>query len=139
MSFDVGALVKVRGREWVVLPESNEDENMLILRPLGGTEDEVTGIYLPLEMPESAENLSKICPNFPFCRSLTVTEGTPLLVPLPPAPPPAPPVLPTPLPRRSPRPPGRPPPRAPAAAAPCCERPRAALGATCELVRGILE
>ncbi|MCP5056572.1 MAG: DEAD/DEAH box helicase [bacterium] len=49
MSFDVGALVKVRGREWVVLPESNEDESMLILRPLGGTEDEITGIYLPLE------------------------------------------------------------------------------------------
>jgi superfamily II DNA or RNA helicase len=55
MTFDVGALVKVRGREWVVLAESNEDENMLILRPLGGTEDEITGIYLPLETPESAE------------------------------------------------------------------------------------
>ena len=55
MSFDVGALVKVRGREWVVLPESNEDKDMLILRPLGGTESEITGIYLPLEMPESAE------------------------------------------------------------------------------------
>ena len=49
MSFDVGALVKARGREWVVLPESNENKDMLILRPLGGTEDEVTGIYLPLE------------------------------------------------------------------------------------------
>jgi superfamily II DNA or RNA helicase len=47
MSFAVGSLVKARGREWVVLPES--DEQMLILRPLGGTEDEVTGIYVPLE------------------------------------------------------------------------------------------
>ncbi len=46
-SFAVGSLVKARGREWVVLPESQTD--MLILRPLGGTEDEVTGIYLPLE------------------------------------------------------------------------------------------
>ena len=54
MRFDVGALVKVRGREWVVLPESNDDPEMLILRPLGGTEDEVTGIYLPLELPEPA-------------------------------------------------------------------------------------
>ena len=35
MNFDVGALVKVRGREWVVLPESLDDEDMLILRPLG--------------------------------------------------------------------------------------------------------
>src|SRR5215471_16509088 len=47
MSFAVGSLVKARWREWVVLPQS--DEQMLILRPLGGTEDEVTGIYVPLE------------------------------------------------------------------------------------------
>src|SRR6266567_5522119 len=47
MSFAVGSLVKVRGREWVVLPES--DEHLLLVRPLGGTEDEVTGIFLPLE------------------------------------------------------------------------------------------
>ena len=54
MSFDVGALVQVRGREWVVLPESNDDPEMLILRPLGGTEDEITGIYLPLEAVQGA-------------------------------------------------------------------------------------
>ena len=30
MSFAVGSLVKARGREWVVLPES--DEQMLVLR-----------------------------------------------------------------------------------------------------------
>ncbi|HQY94512.1 DEAD/DEAH box helicase, partial [Caldilinea sp.] len=47
MSYAVGSLVKARGREWVVLPESNED--LLVLRPLGGTEREVAGIYLPLE------------------------------------------------------------------------------------------
>lgn len=54
MSFDVGALVTVRGREWVVLPESNDDPEMLVLRPLGGSDDEVTGIYLPLETPVAA-------------------------------------------------------------------------------------
>ena len=53
MSFAVGSLVKARGREWVVLPESEDD--LLMLRPLGGTEDEVTGIYLPLEKVEPAE------------------------------------------------------------------------------------
>src|SRR5512143_3781038 len=53
MTFAVGSLVKARGREWVVLPESADD--MLILRPLGGTEDEVAGIYLPLERVESAQ------------------------------------------------------------------------------------
>src|SRR5260370_1728285 len=52
MSFAVGSLVKARGREWVVIPES--DEQMLILRPLGGTEDEVTGIYMPLERVDPA-------------------------------------------------------------------------------------
>src|SRR5712691_11486665 len=52
MSFAVGSLVKARGREWVVLPESEND--LLVLRPLGGTEEEVVGIYLPLEPVESA-------------------------------------------------------------------------------------
>jgi superfamily II DNA or RNA helicase len=53
MSFAIGSLVRARDREWVVLPESQED--LLMLRPLGGTEDEVTGIYLPLEKVESAQ------------------------------------------------------------------------------------
>ena len=52
LSFAVGSLVKARGREWVVLPES-EDE-LLVLRPLGGTDEEVAGIYLPLETVEPA-------------------------------------------------------------------------------------
>ena len=52
MSFTVGSLVRARGREWVVLPESEED--LVVLRPLGGTDDEVTGIYLPLEEVEPA-------------------------------------------------------------------------------------
>ncbi|GCE49794.1 SNF2 domain-containing protein [Thermosporothrix hazakensis] len=47
MNFAAGSLVKARGREWVVLPES--DEQLLLLRPLGGTNEEITGIYLPLE------------------------------------------------------------------------------------------
>jgi len=54
MTFDVGALVRARGREWVVLPESLDDPDLLVLRPLGGTEDEVTGIYLPIEPVEPA-------------------------------------------------------------------------------------
>ncbi len=53
MTFAVGSLVRARGREWVVLPESAED--MLILRPLGGMDDEVTGIFLPLERVEPAQ------------------------------------------------------------------------------------
>jgi len=52
MTFAVGSLVRARGREWVVLPESSDD--LLVIRPLGGSEDEATGIYLPLEDVEPA-------------------------------------------------------------------------------------
>src|ERR1017187_10025572 len=47
MSFTVGSLVRVRGREWVVLPDSSEE--MAMLRPLGGGDMEVTGILSGLE------------------------------------------------------------------------------------------
>lgn len=53
MTFAIGTLVRARGREWVVLPESEPD--LLVLRPLGGTEDEVTGICTDLETVEPAQ------------------------------------------------------------------------------------
>lgn len=43
-----GKLVSLRGREWVVLP--SDDPDLLVVKPLGGSDDEVTGIYLPLEI-----------------------------------------------------------------------------------------
>ena len=52
MSFAIGSLVKARDREWVVLPESQED--VLVLRPLGGCDDEITGICTALENVVSA-------------------------------------------------------------------------------------
>ena len=45
--FPVGSLVRCRQREWIVLP--SEQEQVLLLRPLGGSEAESCGIYLPLE------------------------------------------------------------------------------------------
>ncbi|HWQ13697.1 MAG TPA: helicase-related protein [Roseiflexaceae bacterium] len=45
--FEAGSLVRCREREWVVLPSDQED--VLLLRPLGGAEAEVCGIYLPFE------------------------------------------------------------------------------------------
>jgi len=47
MTYVPGSLVAARGREWVVLPESTHD--LLVLRPLGGADREIAGIYLPLE------------------------------------------------------------------------------------------
>lgn len=44
--FQPGKLVTLRGREWVVLP--SDDPDLLIIKPLGGSDDEIAGIYLPL-------------------------------------------------------------------------------------------
>ena len=50
MEFRPGSLVHARNRDWVVLPSSDKD--LLLLKPLGGSEDEITGIYLPLRFKE---------------------------------------------------------------------------------------
>ncbi|MBF0238119.1 MAG: DEAD/DEAH box helicase [SAR324 cluster bacterium] len=50
MSFSPGTLVTLRDRDWVVLP--SEDPDLLVVKPLGGSEDEITGVYLPLNFPE---------------------------------------------------------------------------------------
>ncbi len=47
MNFAVGSLVRARGREWVVLPDS--DDALYVLRPLGGTDDEIAGVLRELE------------------------------------------------------------------------------------------
>ncbi|MER7079097.1 SNF2 family N-terminal domain-containing protein [Saccharopolyspora kobensis] len=52
-SFTVGSLVSARGRDWVVLPESAED--MLVLRPLGGSDDELAAVFPSLEEVRHAE------------------------------------------------------------------------------------
>jgi len=52
MSFASGSLIRARGREWVVLPESEGD--FLIVRPLGGTMQETAGIHTALEQVEPA-------------------------------------------------------------------------------------
>ncbi|WP_280439556.1 helicase-related protein [Nocardia cyriacigeorgica] len=44
MGFAAGNLVSARGREWVVLPDSADD--FLILRPLGGTDDDIAGVLV---------------------------------------------------------------------------------------------
>lgn len=49
MAFTPGSLVNVRDRDWVVMP--SEDADLLLIKPLGGSEEETTGIYLPLAFP----------------------------------------------------------------------------------------
>ena len=50
MEFKAGSLVRLRHRDWVVLPSPNRD--LLLLKPLGGSEAEITGVYLPLNFAE---------------------------------------------------------------------------------------
>jgi superfamily II DNA or RNA helicase len=47
MSYPIGSLITARGREWVVQPGSDDD--LLLVRPVAGTEDESTGIALSIE------------------------------------------------------------------------------------------
>ena len=47
-----GTLVRARGREWVVLPDSTDE--LLMLRPVGGLDEEITGVLLAVEPVESA-------------------------------------------------------------------------------------
>ena len=49
VSLQPGKLVSLRGRDWIVLP--SDDRDLLVVKPLGGAEDETTGIYLPLAIP----------------------------------------------------------------------------------------
>lgn len=42
------SIVTCRNRQWVVLPSENQD--VIRLRPLSGNEDQIGGIYLPLEL-----------------------------------------------------------------------------------------
>lgn len=53
--FEPGTLVNARGREWVVLPESEPD--LLVLRPLGGSDDERAAV-LPDEEPVTSATFS---------------------------------------------------------------------------------
>lgn len=42
-----GSLVRARGREWIVLPES--DDSLLQIRPIGGLDEEVTAVIPAIE------------------------------------------------------------------------------------------
>src|SRR5213594_2193061 len=47
-----GTLVQARGREWVVLPESTDE--LLMVRPVGGLDEEIVGILSAVESVQSA-------------------------------------------------------------------------------------
>ncbi|TDQ33376.1 helicase-related protein [Zeaxanthinibacter enoshimensis] len=44
-----GTLVNYRGRDWIVMP--SDDNEVLNIKPLGGSDHEITGVFLPLSIP----------------------------------------------------------------------------------------
>ena len=53
LTYTAGSLVSARGRDWVVLPESAAD--MLVLRPLGGADDDIAAVFPAFEEVRRAE------------------------------------------------------------------------------------
>lgn len=52
-TYSAGSLVSARGREWVVLPDSADD--MLVLRPLGGSDDDIAAVFPAIEQVKPAQ------------------------------------------------------------------------------------
>ncbi|MFJ9952568.1 DEAD/DEAH box helicase [Kitasatospora sp. NPDC091207] len=52
-TYTAGSLVTARGREWVVLPDSAAD--LLVLRPLGGSNDDIAAVFPAFEDVEQAK------------------------------------------------------------------------------------
>ena len=59
-SYQPGKLVTLRGREWIVLP--SDDSDLLVVKPLGGSDEEIAGIYRPLGV-ETDEPVDAIFPD----------------------------------------------------------------------------
>ncbi|MFZ2279985.1 MAG: helicase-related protein [Prosthecobacter sp.] len=57
LSRQPGTLVRIRERDWVVQP--SDDADLLMIKPLGGSDEELTGVFLPLaegaDTPRDAE------------------------------------------------------------------------------------
>jgi len=56
-TYNPGNLVRYRDREWMVLP--SDDPELLLLKPLGGSDHEITAVFTPMELPgESVDEAS---------------------------------------------------------------------------------
>lgn len=53
-AYNPGKLILYREREWMVLP--SEDPEILLLKPLGGSDHEITAVFIPLELPGESIN-----------------------------------------------------------------------------------
>jgi hypothetical protein len=44
-----GTLISYRNRDWIVMP--SDDDEVVNIKPLGGSDDEITGVFVPLQLP----------------------------------------------------------------------------------------
>jgi len=57
ITYQPGKLVSLRGRDWIVMP--SDDPDLLVVKPLGGSDDEIAGIYLPLAISRDVPQETK--------------------------------------------------------------------------------
>ena len=57
MAFTPGTLVSLRNRDWVVLPSESDD--LLVVKPLGGADEETTAVFLPLAFDDDLPKLTQ--------------------------------------------------------------------------------
>lgn len=50
--YQPGCLITLRNRPWIVMP--SDDPELLLVKPLGGSDDEITGIFKPLRNPSDS-------------------------------------------------------------------------------------
>ena len=67
--FQPGALVKARGRDWVVIP--SDEDGLVKLRPVDGVDDDAVGVYLPLEEEGAVQPSRYPPPNPEYSGNLT--------------------------------------------------------------------
>lgn len=70
-----GTLINYRGRDWIVMP--SEDTDVLTIKPLGGSDEELTGIYLPLTIP--GQNIKPTTINYPTTAEIGAFETAKIL------------------------------------------------------------
>jgi SNF2 family DNA or RNA helicase len=70
-----GTLVNYRGRDWIVMP--SDDQEVLNIKPLGGSDHEITGVYLPLKI--DGQKISNTEIKYPLNKDIGDFESAKLL------------------------------------------------------------
>lgn len=70
-----GTLINYRGRDWIVMP--SDDVDVLNIKPLGGSDHEITGVFLPLKI--NGQEISNTEIKYPVIKDIGDFESAKLL------------------------------------------------------------